>query len=566
MPTLHILKGPDEGNHLPLDGERFIFGRDPGCWFVIPVTSVSRQHAQIVRLAGQFFIEDNNSRNGTFVNNQQINERTPLKHNDRIRICDCVAAFVDQPAKETLPAPEEHDEPDGNSTVEASLNHTSHMLLETQPAEKLRLLVEITTNLSKVLELQSLLPKIADSLFQVFRQADRSFIIQQEGDKLIPRVVKARRPADEANASFSKSIVRKCMAESKAFLSGDASKDDRILLSQSVVDFRIRSVMCAPLTRADGKAFGVIQLDTQDHGKKFKEDDLKLLCGIANQASISMENARLLQETVRHEREKERAEQEKQRAEQERERNQRDLQLAKKVQESFLPSGPPTVAGYEFWGFCESAREVGGDYFGYIPLPGGKMVCAIGDVAGKGIPAALLMTRLSGDIRYAMYSESDPGRAMARLNDSLFEFCDKMDRFITFVAVVVDSATHAVTMVSAGHPSPLLWRPATGQLVDVLPADFGGPPLGMLAGTPFDSYQAALGAGETLILFTDGATDSTNVQGEQFGMEGIHRAIKAAGDVSPEALGKELVAAIKQHAASRDAFDDLTVVVVGRRA
>ena len=552
MPTLHILKGPDEGNHLPLDGERFIFGRDPGCWFVIPVTSVSRQHAQIVRLAGKFYIEDNNSRNGTFVNNQQINERTPLKHNDRIRICDCVAAFVDQPAKETPPAPEEHDEPDGNSTVEASLNHTSHMLLETQPAEKLRLLVEITTNLSKVLELQSLLPKIADSLFQVFRQADRAFIIQQEGDKLVPRVVKTRRVADEANASFSKSIVRKCIAESKAFLSGDASKDERIQLSQSVVDFRIRSVMCAPLTRADGKAFGVIQLDTQDHGKKFKEDDLKLLCGIANQASISMENSRLLDDAVRQEREKE--------------RSQRDLQLAKKVQESFLPLGPPKVPGYEFWGFYESAREVGGDYYGYIPLPGGKMVCAIGDVAGKGIPASLLMTRLSSDIRYSVLTEADPGRAIAHLNDSLYEFTSKMDRFVTLVAAILDPATHAVTMVSAGHASPLLWRPATGQLVDALPADFGGPPLGMTDGIPFDSYQITLGAGETLILFTDGVNESMNVQGKQFGMEGVLRIIKAAGDVSAEALGEKLVAAVKQHAAGRDAFDDLTVVVVSRRA
>src|SRR3954471_7718810 len=125
MPTLQILKGPNEGNHLPLEGERFIFGRDPGCGFVIPITSVSRQHAQIVRLHGKFFIEDNNSRNGTFVNNQQINERTQLKHNDRIRICDFVVAFVDQQAKEAaanLEEPEAGDE--GNSTVEASLNHT----------------------------------------------------------------------------------------------------------------------------------------------------------------------------------------------------------------------------------------------------------------------------------------------------------------------------------------------------------------------------------------------------------------------------------------------------------
>src|SRR5205807_724734 len=163
-----------------------------------------------------------------------------------------------------------------------------------------------------------------------------------------------RRATDEGTARFSKSIVRKCLGEAKAFLSDDATRDDRIQLSQSVVDFRIRSVMCAPLARHDGKSFGVIQLDTQDRSKKFTQEDLKLLCGVSNQASIALENARLLEEAVHQE------------------RLQRDLQLAKKVQESFLPRNLPKVEGYEFYGFCEAAREVGGDYYDYIPLPGGR--------------------------------------------------------------------------------------------------------------------------------------------------------------------------------------------------
>src|SRR5262249_33471678 len=155
---------------------------------------------------------------------------------------------------------------------------------------------------------------------------------------------------------------------------------------QSVVDFRIRSVMCAPLCRADGKAFGVIQLDTQDRSKKFTQEDLKLLCGVANQASISLENARLLDETVRQD------------------KMQRDLQLAKRVQEGSVPRNPPQMEGYEFFGFCEAAREVGGDYYGYIPLPGSRMAVAVGDVAGKGVAASLLMAKLSSDIRASMLS------------------------------------------------------------------------------------------------------------------------------------------------------------------
>src|SRR5437660_5451257 len=143
MPSLQILKGPNEGTVIPLEGERFILGRNPDCAVVIPVTSVSREHAQIVRISGKYFIEDKQSRNGTFVNNQAINARTVLKNNDRIRICDFIAAFLDQgPAIDEEP-PDGGEESDGPSTVEAMLNHTSHLLLETQPAEKLRLLVDI---------------------------------------------------------------------------------------------------------------------------------------------------------------------------------------------------------------------------------------------------------------------------------------------------------------------------------------------------------------------------------------------------------------------------------------
>src|SRR5437763_1668795 len=109
MPSLQILKGPNEGNIIPLEGERFVLGRNPDCAVIIPVTSVSREHAQILRINGRFFIEDKQSRNGTFVNNQAINQRTALKNNDRIRICDFIAAFLD-----AAPSADEADEPEGD--------------------------------------------------------------------------------------------------------------------------------------------------------------------------------------------------------------------------------------------------------------------------------------------------------------------------------------------------------------------------------------------------------------------------------------------------------------------
>jgi sigma-B regulation protein RsbU (phosphoserine phosphatase) len=544
MPSLQILKGPNEGAVIPLEGDRFVLGRNPDCGIVIPVTSVSREHAQILRLQGKYFIEDKQSRNGTFVNNQAINVRTALKNNDRIRICDFIAAFVDQNDHHQ---DEEPEEADGPSTVEAMLNHTSHVLLDTQPAEKLRLLIEISNNLSKTLELQTLLPKITDSLFHLFRQADRCFLITSgEGDRLMPRVVKTRRAADEGNARFSRSIVRRCLQDAQAFLSDDASRDDRIQLSQSVVDFRIRSVMCAPLCRADGKTFGVIQLDTQDRSKKFTQEDLKLLCGVANQASTALENARLLEETVRQE------------------RLQRDLHLAQNVQLSFLPKVPPKLAGYEFFGFYEAARDVGGDYYGFIPLNNDRMAVAIGDVAGKGVAASLLMAKLSSDIRFSLLAEPEPHKGIARLNDLLSEFTAPMDRFVTVAAVVIDPSTHVATMVSGGHPSPLWYRPATGELKPAMPKDVGGPPLGMLNGLDFDSCQINLQPGDTLLLYTDGVDESMNTRNEKFTEAGIERVIRSCGGAPPKEIVEKLVAAVKQHAIGRDPHDDVTVVALQR--
>ncbi|NBO92237.1 MAG: FHA domain-containing protein [Planctomycetia bacterium] len=546
MAKLQILKGPSEGSFISLDGDKFVMGRNPECGIVIPVTSVSREHAQILRVSGKYFIEDKQSRNGTFVNNQAISTRTALKNNDRIRICDFIACFLDQADS----AGEEDEIDESSSTVEATINQAGGSLLEQQPAERLRHLIEITNNLSRTLELQSLLPKIADSLFALFRQADRCFlIVSGEGDKLQPRLVKTRRAADESNARFSRSIVKRALESTQAFLSDDASRDDRVQLSQSVVDFRIRSVMCAPLCRADGNAFAVIQLDTQDRSKKFSQDDLKLLCAVANQAAISLENARLLEDTIIQEKRK------------------ADLDLARKVQKSFLPSTEPKLPGYDFFGYSEPAKEVGGDYFGYIPLPDGKLVVAVGDVAGKGAAASLIMAKLSSDIRFSMLSEKTPEAAVAKLNDLLYEFTSSLDRFVTLIAVVIDPVTHIATMVSGGHSSPQLYRPLTGELKDSSGGkDFGGPPLGMIEGLPFESCQVKLEPGDCLILYTDGVDESMNVQGKAFEHAGVERAVRAASKTGPREIGEQLVAAVKQHAAGRDPHDDMTVVVIGRKA
>jgi serine phosphatase RsbU (regulator of sigma subunit)/pSer/pThr/pTyr-binding forkhead associated (FHA) protein len=541
MPALHIIKGANEGALVPLEGDKFILGRNPDCAVVIPVTSVSREHAQILRLGTRFFIEDKGSRNGTFVNDRAITGRTQLKNNDKIRICDFQAAFLEKDS-------DEEGEPESTSTVEAMISQSSQQLLHEQPAEKLRGLLEISSNLSKTLELDALMPKIVESLFNLFRQADRCFIIQTEegSKKLMPKVVRTRRPQDETNARPSRTIVQRCLDTAQAFLSDDASRDDRIQLSQSVVDFRIRSVMCVPLCDANGKAFGVIQLDTQDRSKKFTQDDLKLLYGVAHQAAIALDNARLHAEAVA------------------RERLRRDLELAHKVQLSFLPARLPEVGGYEFYAHYEPANEVGGDYYDFIPMPQGRLAISVGDVAGKGVSAALLMAKLSSDARFSLLTEPDLRKATARLNDLLYEFTSPMDRFVTLAGVILEPQRHALTLVNAGHLSPMIYRKGSGTLTEAMPKERSGVPLGIMADYTFDTSQLALEPGDSLLMFSDGVIDALDVREKPFGMAGVRRALEDAGDAAAKALGERITRAVQQHASNRPPHDDVTLVCLGR--
>ncbi|MCI0464951.1 MAG: SpoIIE family protein phosphatase, partial [Gemmataceae bacterium] len=457
MPHLLVLKGANQGDRIQLTKDRIVLGRNADCDVVLNIPAVSREHACITRVHDgkqvNYYIEDLGSRNYTYVNNQLVKKETPpvlLQNNDRIRVCDFLCSYHDAPPVKPLPAelrPEEPEEEEQDtSTVEASVSHSSNLLLETQSAEKLKALIDISNNLSKTLELDELLPKIVDRLFELFKQADRGFIILREENsgRLYAKVIRTRRPQDEANARFSRSIVKQCMDSVKALLIDDATSDSRFALSQSIADFRIRSVMCAPLASQDGAALGVIQLDTQDRSKKFTEEDLKLLFSVARQAYISMENARLHADLMA------------------RERLKRDLELAHQVQLSFLPARLPEVPDYHFFAHYESAQEVGGDYYGFVPLPQRqRLAMLLGDVAGKGVAAALWMAKISADARSCMLTEADPAVAITKLNAVLHE-AGQTDRFVTLVAVVLDAREHTATLVNAGHPSPLIYRQATG--------------------------------------------------------------------------------------------------------
>src|SRR5262249_34683940 len=155
----------------------------------------------------------------------------------------------------------------------------------------------------------------------------------------------------------------------------------------SFAELKTRSVMCVPLAGAEGKALGAIQLDTQDRSKKFVPDDLNLLAIVANLAGVAIEKARLHRELVALEVERS------------------ENRTARRVQLSLLPKRVPEVPGYEFFSYYSPAQTVGGDYYDFVSLPGGRVAVVLGDVAGKGVPAALLVAKLSSEVRFCLVTE-----------------------------------------------------------------------------------------------------------------------------------------------------------------
>jgi serine phosphatase RsbU (regulator of sigma subunit)/pSer/pThr/pTyr-binding forkhead associated (FHA) protein len=557
MAILRALKGANPGQLFAIEGEAAILGRHPECDIAIDDAAVSRQHMRIVNVGGNYFIEDLNSRNGTYLNGQLVVDRRPLAENDHIQIGDLVFVFQQRPAAEPLtnakgaaesPAMTLDDEgPSCDPAIVATLDISggaAALKPETNAQAKLKALIEIGQSLSKAVGLSNVLARLMEGLFSIFVQADRGFIIlkDRETGQLTSRAIKYRRADDETTIHVSRTIINNVMKSREAILSADAAHDMRFGMAESISDFHIRSMMCVPLIDSNGHMLGVLQIDTQDPRNRFSRDDLDVLGSVACQVAFAVENAQLHESVLR------------------KQAMDRELSLARQVQQGFLPTGGPRLAGYDFFEFYEPANKLGGDYFDYVHMAGGRMGIIVADVSGKGIAASLLMARLSAETRYCLASEPTPAEAVRRLNRI---FCDRSweDRFVTFVLVVLDPARHELTVVNAGHMAPLLRR-CDGTVESVAEAQ-AGLPLGVAGDVDYTASAHPIGAGDCVVLYTDGVTEAMNSVGELYGRARLLAQLQ--GEVEAvQALGRRVLDDVRQFVGNRVQSDDMCLTCFGR--
>ena len=576
MPFLKVIKGNCAGQVLALSGATVVLGRHPSCQITLDDGSVSRQHAQIVEEKGHFILEDLRSRNGTQLNRHSIRNRTELHDGDEIKVCDYTFIFMLNPEGPATPISSDSkpydlnsirktmstsDGPDSEdfefvesesssekSSVITSMSADSSaqgLRLNVRPEVKLRAIIEISMALGRVVVLADVLDVILKSLFKIFPQADSGFVLLKDhhSDKLRVRGSHSRR-ADNDDVPVSMTVVKKAMESGQAILSADVIGDPRFENSQSVVDMRLRSLMCTPLQDAAGNATGVLQLSTYDGSQPFNSDDLDLLVSVAAQASLAVENSSLHESLL-----------------QQHEFN-RDMEIAAQVQMSFLPSAPPTMEGYEFADFYDAAQSIGGDYFDFVRLPDGRMALIIGDVAGKGIPAALLMARLHASVRYHLFSALSAEKAITSLNAEMSNSALGY-RFITLSIAILDPVRHEVQLASAGHLPPIVRR--NGQPAEFVGHRESGMPLGVMAEQTYGVLTIPLQPNDTIVFYTDGITEAMNAESQLFSKERARIAI-TDGPESVTLLVPALIAAVESFCEGEPQRDDICVTAVRRLA
>ncbi len=304
----------------------------------------------------------------------------------------------------------------------------------------------------------------------------------------------------------------------------------------------LRGELLLPLTRQDS-LIGFISLGAKKAEAPYSASDMILLQSVASQTSLAVENSRLTAAIATRTAE--------------REVIQRELSIAREVQQRLFPQSYPKIAGLEYCGACRPAREVGGDYYDFVQLPGGSLGIAIGDVAGKGIPASLLMASLQASLRgQTMLAPVGIDLLVENIN-RLVHAASPDNRYATFFYGVYDASSRRLSYVNGGHNAPMILRKESV----CIRLEAGGPPVGLLPAATYVSSEALLETGDLLILFTDGISEAMNSRDEEWGEDRLQQTLGQILEKCPTDIVSEVFEAADKFTGAAPQHDDMTLVV-----
>jgi sigma-B regulation protein RsbU (phosphoserine phosphatase) len=309
---------------------------------------------------------------------------------------------------------------------------------------------------------------------------------------------------------------------------------------------RLHAELLLPLAGRD-KLLGIISLGPKKSEEPFTGSDLRLLKSVANQTGLALENAQLLAAITEEVAQ--------------RERLNREVEIAREVQERLFPQELPPITGLDYWGACRPALGVGGDYYDFLALPGGRLGIAIGDVSGKGIGAALLMASLEASLRAEAARGPDDLAALVGNVNRLVYQASTSNRYATFFYAQYDAAQRQLIYVNAGHNHPMLFRRRGGDW-EINRLSAGGTVVGLLDSFPYQQETLGLRPGDMLVAFTDGISEAMNPRDEEWGEERLIETVKACSGQPSKELVSSIILAADGFASGAKQHDDMTLVVL----
>lgn len=567
MAWLVALDGGLAGRKFPLD-TTFLVGRGPFNHVVLDDATISRQHAKIAPETEGHVVYDLGSANGTFVNDQPV-KRQALAMGDMVRfgpfrfrfesaadeqpVADVRASRHEEMTRVGFEAPAKIVG-EADAQVQRSLITTGGLAELNEAERRLRTLFSFVHAIAATLDAGALLDLMVENLFAAFPGATVAAVYtldpgaSGQGDLaspreglMVPQRARTRDAREIPHYPLPGELYRAIVQGGKALLSTPMSIDwdDDGGVGPTSGRRQDALLMHAPMM-SQGNVLGVLNVRC-DPGSSFSQGDLDLLTALASHAAMALENAKLHQASLAQQ------------------RLQRDLALAQQIQKSFLPLALPRAQGLSFAAEYRPAYDVGGDFYDVFWIDADRIACVIGDVSGKGIPASLLMARVSSDLRTAMLTTESPSAALARANT---ELCARQqhDIFVTAVAITIHVPSRVVTLANAGHMPPYVRGAAPGDLLRI--DDGSSSPLGLFEEIPYTDTQIKLRAGDTLVLTTDGVHEATDPDGQQLGFEGVEAALRV-GPSDATSVAARLLAAVNAHARGAREYDDLTLLCCG---
>ena len=544
MLRLHVVPADGQPFEHPLEKDSLTIGRASEADLTLEDRFLSRQHAKLYREGDALLLVDLGSRNGTWLNDVQIEEPTCVGPGDEIRLSG--STLIVTKAGEALAPPDIL-----NTTFLSASDLLTRDLPDAAPqaadgealrrdAERLKILNEVHQALGRSLALEDLLDLILERVSDHLEPEEASILLKGK-DGTIERAASRSSPGLDQYL-ISDSLIEEVVEKGQGALVVDALIDERFGAASSILASGVRSLVAAPLLDAEG-CLGMIALNSRAQVRQFTEEDLDLLVSLASAASLRIRNLSLAEEAA------------------ERRRLEAEVALARRHQVALLPDRLPRVEGYEIHGGNVPSRGVSGDYYQVVQRREGReCVFMLADVAGKGIAASLLTACLEALSAGPIQEGLPPAEICSRLCRLLHQRTTP-DRFATAFLVVLEPATGALRYVSAGHNPALVVR-ATGE-VDRLRAT--GLPLGMMPEAKYETRESSLAPGDLLLLYTDGIVEAIDPEEEEYGLDRLVEACLAhRGD-----RVDEIAAAIERDLetfASGVPFEDDRTLVLARRS